>query len=170
MIKAPGKHGYGAKTSPKNAKISAGYEVNERLERSTSRIRCDAGPHLIDNIRCHRNSFPERRLDAEPHGTDESGHHQRDGGLEGVTLRLLNAAAPPSQMLKVNAELDNGFDRARSLAFPTQQAGLRSRQRKRLKNSAQQIGKRSSGNRSARPGRWMNWMTSAIMAAPWIGQ
>jgi len=52
-----------------------------------------------------RRSFAERRLDAEPHGPDETGYDQPDDRLEGVALRLLDASAPAPQMLKIRPNI-----------------------------------------------------------------
>src|SRR5206468_10338823 len=66
-------------------------------------------PHLNSSsslvFRHVRRSFAECRLDAEPHGPDEAGHDHRDDCLECVALRLLDASAPASKMLKVRAQL-----------------------------------------------------------------
>jgi hypothetical protein len=50
-------------------------------------------------------SFPERRLDAEPHCPDKPRHDHGDDCLECITLRLLDASAPTPQMLKIGAKL-----------------------------------------------------------------
>jgi hypothetical protein len=54
-----------------------------------------------------RGSFAEHDFDAEPNRPDKAGDDHGDDGLEGVTLRLLDAPAPAPQVLKVRAQLDS---------------------------------------------------------------
>lgn len=49
-------------------------------------------PYLVHCL--PRISLAENDLDAEPHRADESGNQHCDGGLESVTLRLLDAFPP----------------------------------------------------------------------------
>src|SRR6478752_3627879 len=78
---------------------------------STSRIRYTAGPEfvLIDSIRCVHRSFPERCLDAEPHGPDQPGYDHREDHLGNIALCLLDTSAPASHMLKISANLFSIF-------------------------------------------------------------
>ena len=46
-------------------------------------------------------SFPEHRLHAEPHRSNNPRDEHRNNGLECVTLRLLNALAPAPEVLKI---------------------------------------------------------------------
>src|SRR5713226_9414124 len=50
-------------------------------------------------------SFVEHDLDAEPYRSDKAGNDDDNNGLEGIALRLLDALAPASQMLKVRPQL-----------------------------------------------------------------
>jgi hypothetical protein len=49
-------------------------------------------------------SFSERDFQAEPHRPQKSGHNHSDRGFEGETLSLLNAPAPPSQVLEIGSK------------------------------------------------------------------
>src|ERR1700753_1964032 len=49
-------------------------------------------------------SSAEHRLDAEPYRTDESGDDDGDHGLERIALGLLDAPAPPPQMLEIGPQ------------------------------------------------------------------
>jgi hypothetical protein len=51
-----------------------------------------------------RGSFAEHCLDAEPHRTEKACHDDADDGLEGETLGLFHAFAPPSQMLEIGTQ------------------------------------------------------------------
>src|ERR1700733_12650767 len=56
-----------------------------------------------------RGSFAEHCLDAEPHRTEKACHDDADDGLEGETLGLFHAFAPPSQMLEIGTQFSDGF-------------------------------------------------------------
>ena len=45
--------------------------------------------------------FAQHDLDAEPYRADQAGDDHGDDGLEGITLRLFDAFAPTSEMLKI---------------------------------------------------------------------
>jgi hypothetical protein len=62
-----------------------------------------------------KGSFAERCLEAESHRAKEACHDDADNGLESEPLGLLDAFAPPSQMLKIRPQLGDGFGHLRIL-------------------------------------------------------
>jgi hypothetical protein len=51
-----------------------------------------------------KGSFAKHRLDTEPHRAEKTRDDDADDGLEGETLRLLDAFAPPPQVLEIGAQ------------------------------------------------------------------
>jgi hypothetical protein len=52
-----------------------------------------------------KGSFAKHRLDAKPQRAEETRDDDADDRLEGETLRLLDAFAPPPQVLEIGAQL-----------------------------------------------------------------
>lgn len=48
--------------------------------------------------------FAQHDLDTQPYGADQAGDDYGDNGFEGVTLGLLDALAPASEMLKIRPQ------------------------------------------------------------------
>ena len=54
-------------------------------------------------------SFAEHDFDAEPHRSDKAGDDNGNDGLECIALRLFDALAPASQVLKVRSQFSERF-------------------------------------------------------------